>query len=194
MKIDTFYGIKKEQFQTFSDQGVRVVITSIKTYPIVVKQIKDEKKDGYQAYKIETSKDLAKKGKTLREIKFNNDPELKIGDEIKIIDVLSQGDTVKITGKSKGSGFAGAVKRWGFKGGSKTHGQSDRQRAPGSIGQGTDPGRVWKGKKMPGRMGQENITIKGLKVFKLDEANNEVWIQGLVPGKRGTEIKITKLT
>jgi large subunit ribosomal protein L3 len=192
MKVKVFYGLKKDQFQTFDNKGIRLVATSLKTYPAEVKQIKGVKKDGYKAYKIETAKDLTKKNVCLREIKFNDEAELKVGDKVKVGDVFSEGDKVKITGKSKGSGFAGVIKRWGFSGGPRTHGQSDRERAPGSIGQGTDPGRVWKGKKMPGRMGSQTTTIKNLQVFKIDEENNEIWVKGVLPGKRGGLLKITK--
>lgn len=97
-------------------------------------------------------------------------------------------DKVSVTGISKGKGFSGVIKRYGFKGGSKTHGQSDRLRAPGSIGSGTTPGRVWKGKKMAGRMGTEVKTIKGLKVAQVDK--QQLTLQGLVPGPRGGVIKV----
>ncbi|MEA2020483.1 MAG: 50S ribosomal protein L3 [Patescibacteria group bacterium] len=102
------------------------------------------------------------------------------------------GDLVVVSGKTKGKGFAGVIKRWGFKGGPRTHGQSDRERAPGSIGGTTDPGRVWPGKKMPGRMGGNNITVKGLEILEIDEENNILKIKGSIPGPRGNEVTITK--
>jgi len=93
-----------------------------------------------------------------------------------------------------GKGFAGVVKRWGFKGGPKTHGQSDRERAIGSIGQRTDPGRVWKGKKMPGHMGVEKKTVKNLRIFKIDNEKNEILIAGLIPGGRNGLVEIKRLS
>jgi ribosomal protein L3 len=105
---------------------------------------------------------------------------------------LKSGDLVKVTGISKGKGFAGVVKRWGFKGGPKTHGQSDRQRSPGSIGQTTTPGRVYKGKKMAGRMGGVKATLKGLTVMEADEKEKVLMIKGLVPGAKNGELIIQK--
>lgn len=107
---------------------------------------------------------------------------------------LAIGDKVKVTGISKGKGFAGVVKRWKFAGGPRTHGQSDRERAPGSIGQTTTPGRVYKGKKMAGRMGGKRITIKGLKVVEIKPEENILVVKGLVPGNKGGMLKISKLT
>jgi len=105
---------------------------------------------------------------------------------------LKAGDLVKVTGISKGKGFAGVVKRWGFAGGPKTHGQSDRQRSPGSIGQGTTPGRVYKGKKMPGRMGGVKTTLLGLMVMEIDEKEKILLVKGLVPGAKNGELIIQK--
>jgi len=105
---------------------------------------------------------------------------------------LKPGDLVKVTGTSKGKGFAGVVKRWGFKGGPKTHGQSDRQRSPGSIGQTTTPGRVYKGKKMPGRMGNKKITISGLTIMEIEEKEKRLLIKGLVPGAKKSSLVIQK--
>lgn len=95
---------------------------------------------------------------------------------------------VVVTGTSKGKGFAGVMKRWGFKGGPATHGQSDRQRAPGSIGGTTTPGRVYKGKKMPGRMGGKRTTVKGLKIVEADKEKKVVKVSGAVPGARNSEV------
>lgn len=108
------------------------------------------------------------------------------------LEAFQPGDLVKVTGWSKGKGFTGVVKRWGFKGGPKTHGQSDRQRAPGSIGQTTTPGRVYKGKKMAGRAGGTKITISGLTVMDIDKKNNFLLIKGLVPGAKKGKLVIKK--
>jgi len=120
------------------------------------------------------------------------DEEVKVGDLIKPTQVLTVGDVVKVTGISKGRGFAGAMKRHGFSGGPKTHGQSDRARAVGSIGAGTTPGRVWKGKKMPGHYGVDTKTVSGLVVVYINEASNEIWLNGPVPGSIMTDVKISK--
>lgn len=137
---------------------------------------------------------------TSDEVKMRNaDKNLKIdidsmkpGEEIKLNQVFSVGDIVKVTGISKGRGFSGGVRRWGFAGGPKTHGQSDRHRAPGSIGSGTTPGRVYKGKKMAGHMGNVQVSAMNLEVVALDRKNNLLTIKGAVPGFAGAMVKITK--
>ncbi len=113
--------------------------------------------------------------------------EKSIGDAVEA-ETFAQGDKVVVTGISKGKGFAGVVKRWGFHGGPRTHGQSDRLRAPGSIGAGTDPGRVVKGKKMAGRMGQDLVTLKGREI--VDIKDNHLMILGPIPGAKGDLVRI----
>ncbi|MDA1079355.1 MAG: 50S ribosomal protein L3 [bacterium] len=115
-----------------------------------------------------------------------------VGSSISALDVLTVGDVVKVQGTSKGRGFAGGVKRYGFKGGPKTHGQSDRTRAIGSIGAGTTPGRVYKGKRMPGHFGVDVITVSGLVVVHVDPAGKEIWISGPVPGSISSSLRIRK--
>jgi len=193
MKINYFFGFKIKQTQTFDQQGKRLAVTLIKTAPLKISQIKKKDKDGYSALKVELAKGLSSQKQQFKEIRLEQEGEFKVGDEITVEKVFKVGDKIAVTGKTKGKGFSGVVKRWGFAGGPRTHGQSDRQRAPGSIGQRTDPGRVWKGKKMPGRMGNKQKTIKGLTVFKLDEKKNELWATGLVPGRKGGLLKISKL-
>lgn len=216
--IDTILGTKGNMQQAFTQTGVRVSVTMVKTGPNVITQVKTVKKDRYKALQLgfgsRKIKNLTKpllghlkgamekqkvKGEKqnivsrfLREIRVQDDVEYKVGDTIKPSDVLKPGDVVQATGTSKGKGFAGVVKRWGFAGGPKTHGQSDRLRAPGSIGLGTTPGRVVKGKKMAGRMGGERVTVKNLTVLKVDEENGEVWLSGPVPGPRGTLLLVKK--
>ena len=129
--------------------------------------------------------------KQIRGIKADSE-ELKVGETIKLADVLEVGDIVEVQGTSKGRGFAGAMKRHGFHGGPRTHGQSDRARAVGSIGSGTDPGRVWKGKKMPGHYGVETKTVSGLVVAYIDEVKNEIWLNGPVPGFNTSIVRIKK--
>jgi hypothetical protein len=126
--------------------------------------------------------------------KFTQDGHRIPVTQIKVEDCagLKPGDLIKITGISKGKGFAGVVKRWGFKGGPKTHGQSDRQRSPGSIGQTTTPGRVYKGKKMAGRMGGAKTTLKSLVVMETNEKEKVLLVRGLVPGAKNGELIIQK--
>lgn len=120
--------------------------------------------------------------------------EVEVASPFKAPDIFSVGDVVVVTGISKGKGFAGVVKRWHFKGGPKTHGQSDRQRAPGSIGGTTTPGRVFKGKHMAGRMGGDAVTIKNLHVVSVDAQKNKLVISGQLPGKFGDLVKIKRLS
>lgn len=117
---------------------------------------------------------------------------LEAGQTLSAADILAVGDVVEIQGSTKGRGFAGAMKRHGFHGGPKTHGQSDRARAVGSIGAGTTPGRVWKGKRMPGRYGQETKTVAGLVVVYVDQAKQELWVSGPVPGFNTSTVRIIK--
>lgn len=144
-----------------------------------------DKKKGNKASegKYKTLGFVPKYRKTFRQ----KDNSLKVGDKIES-SLFTSGDIVSIKGKSKGKGFAGVVKRWGFAGGPKTHGQSDRQRAPGSIGAGTTPGRVLKGKKMAGRMGSDNMTIKNKRI--VDVIEHYILISGPVPGSNGSPVLI----
>lgn len=196
--------------QTFIE-GTRVPMTWIKTGPCVVTQVKTMERDGYWSVQLGFSEKKLKnvtkplqghlKGaikdnkapRFLREVRFTENPDLKVGDVVKLTSLFRKGDVVSVAGISKGKGFAGAVKRHHFKGGPKTHGQSDRHRAPGSIGQGTTPGRVLKNKKMAGRMGSERITVKNLIVVDLDPEKDLLAVSGPVPGTTGTLLEIKKL-
>lgn len=212
-------GIKKTQSQTFNDKGVRVSSTYIQTSPFVYIRAKSKEKDGYTALVcgFGTSKKLPKTIEglvkkfapdakpsqivefrlKLDDVKVNEDGSVTIGEntvkqgqEIKPSMLFAVSDSLEVTGTSKGKGFQGVVKRHGFKGGSKTHGQSDRQRAPGSIGMTTTPGRVFKGKRMAGRMGNETKTVKGLKLLSMDDMG--ITVAGLVPGSIGGFVRIRK--
>jgi len=205
--ISAILGKKIGQTQKFTEEGKRIPVTKIKTGPCFVFQVKTKVKNGYSALQLgigekkRISKPLAGhlKGaglKTtpfwLKEVKISSEDEgnFKPGQEIKVTEVLKVGDKIKVTGWSKGKGFSGVVKRWGFKGGPRTHGQSDRERAPGSIGQTTTPGRVFKGKRMAGRAGGERVTISGLTVTGIEEDSLEV--KGLVPGPKNGFLIIQK--
>lgn len=198
-------------------KGRRVPVTQVSAGPCVVTYIKNSKKDGYWAIQLGYGKKKAKniskslqghlktviKEKSapnfLAEVRFNSEPKkhdgsfFKVGDIIQVSEVLKKGDLVSITGVSKGKGFAGVVKRWHFAGGPKTHGQSDRQRAPGAISGGTTPGRVRKGKKMAGRMGNEQKTIKNLQVVEVHSDKDLIEIMGPIPGIPGGNIVIRKI-
>jgi len=115
-----------------------------------------------------------------------------IGKEVKLAELYKEGELLSLWGISKGKGFAGVVKRYHFAGGPRTHGQSDRERAPGSIGSTTTPGRVLKGKRMAGRMGNQRVTIKNLLVLKIDAKENALYVQGAVPGRKGGLLNLIK--
>lgn len=183
--VNTFWGTKLNQEQTWTESGMRLPVTIIRTPPMTVSQIKTQDKDGYQAIQVSF-------GGKKREIRGENLDEIKVNEVIEAQAVLKPGDKIKVAGISRGRGFMGVVKRWGFAGGPKTHGQSDRHRAPGSIGQGTDPGRVHKGKKMAGRMGGQRVTVRGLRVVKVDPENQELWVRGVIPGNKGGLVEVIK--
>ncbi len=206
--MKTYYGIKTGMTQAWTVSGLRLPVTIIKASPMVVTQVKQSDPDGYTAVQVgigsrraktitnPVAHHLAKANVTpraIREVRLS-ETEGTVGDSITIDQVVKVGDIVKVSGNSKGRGFSGVMKRWGFKGGPKTHGQSDRWRAPGSIGQGTSPGRIHKGKKMAGRYGEEMFTVRNLQIIKIDTANQEVWVSGPIPGARKTviEIEVTK--
>ena len=198
-------------------KGRRIPVTQVSAGPCVVTYIKNSNKDGYWAIQLgygnKKAKNISKalqghlktviKEKSapnfLLEVKFNNEPKrhdgslFKVGDIVKVSEILKKGDLVSITGISKGKGFAGSVKRWHFAGGPKTHGQSDRQRAPGAISGGTTPGRVRKGKKMAGRMGNEQKTIKNLQIVEVHSDTDLIEIMGPIPGIPGGNIVIKKI-
>ncbi|KKQ95922.1 MAG: 50S ribosomal protein L3 [Candidatus Woesebacteria bacterium GW2011_GWB1_43_14] len=203
--LNTILGTKIKMDQAFEEDR-RISTTLIKAGPCVVTQVKTLKNDGYWGVQVgfgekRTTKltkpekghlkglKITKKApRFLREIRFNSEPkkndggEVKVGDVIDLSQIFTKGDLVRVTGVSKGKGFAGVVKRWRFSGGPKTHGQGTKYRGPGSIGQGTTPGRVYKGKKMAGRMGGERVTVKNLKVLGVDLERNELKVSGPVPG------------
>jgi large subunit ribosomal protein L3 len=192
--LDTTFGLKGRMGQAFI-QGSRVPVTKIQAEPCVVTGLMSKEKNGYWAVQLGYGTVKNKKiSHFLREIRTETKSEIKIGDQIKASDIFSVGDVIAVTGVSKGKGFAGGVKRWHFKGGSKTHGQSDRQRAPGSIGSTTTPGRVLKGKHMAGRMGGDTVTVKNLHVISVDPEKNEFTVSGQIPGKFGDFLKIRRLS
>ena len=206
--MSSLIGKKLGMTRFFDEKGENVVVTILEAGPCYVTDIRSKKKHGYDAVQVGfeqkrekvTTKPLLghfKKANTkpLRIVKeFKNfDPQsgLKLGDEIKV-DIFSVGDRISVTSVSKGKGFAGGVKRHKFAGGPKTHGQSDRHRAPGSIGQSSYPSRVFKGVKMPGRMGGKNVTVKNLKIMKVDSEKNILIVKGAIPGHIKSYVYIRK--
>jgi len=189
-------GKKIEMTQIFNKQGQAVPVTLIEAGPCQVVQLKTKDKDGYEAVQIgfikkEKQREIKKteKGKEFKYLReFENSGKHKIGDKIDV-SIFEDGDKVKISGISKGKGFQGAVKRWGFSGRNATHGVKHEQRTLGSVGS-AFPQRVIKGKKMPGRMGAERITVKNLKIVKIDKENNLLAVRGAIPGRRGTLLEI----
>ncbi len=201
--INSLLGIKKEMTSTYDSRGRRVGATAVEISPNFVTQLNPASvqlgfgtKKSVKKPQIGHAKKagLDQKIRWFREVKATEEQQdLKPGTEIKLNQVFSRGDSVKVSGISKGKGFQGGVRRHGFHGGPKTHGQSDRLRAPGAIGSGTTPGRVYKGKKMAGHMGAEAVSVKNLEVVGVDRANNLLLVKGAVPGPVGGLVTVTKL-
>lgn len=210
--VDILLGTKKCMTSTYDTRGRRVGATVLEIQPNIILDTKSkEGKDGFKAIllgyghkksvkrpqlglmkkvgvdqKLRWLKEIRVKGEGIRE-------EIQSGKQITVGQVFSIGDSVKVSGISKGRGFAGGVRRHGFHGGPKTHGQSDRHRAPGSIGAGTTPGRVYKGKRMAGHMGVGTVSVRNLEVVSVDGTNNLLIVKGAVPGFWGGLVKVAKL-
>lgn len=190
-------GKKIEMTQIFNDKGDAVPVTLVEAGPCFVLQAKTkDSKDGYDAVVIgfEKKDKRIKKTEKGKEYKYvrefqNKESELALGQEITAA-VFQEGDKVKISGVSKGKGFQGGVKRHGFRGHPQTHGVKHEVRTIGSVGA-TDPARVFPGKRMPGHMGFERISVRNLKIVKIDSEKNLIAIKGAIPGRRGTLIEIT---
>lgn len=188
----------------FEDTGEAVSVTVIKAGPCPIICKKTTQKEGNVTYQVgfePVSKKQVNKPKAgqfakaeveptryIKEIR-NDDSKLEVGSEIKV-NIFNKGERVDVTGVSRGLGFAGVMKRHGFSGANKTHGQSDRQRAPGSIGQSSYPSRVFKGIRMPGRMGKDKTTVLNLEIVKIIENENLMLVKGSVPGFKGSILKI----
>ncbi len=192
-------GRKVGMTQIFDERGEVVPVTVIEAGPCFVTQVKTPERDGYAAVQLgfkevkpkrltrpqlkHLSKNQLPPLRYLREIRMSDVGQYEEGQKVRV-SIFDVGDRVDVTGISKGKGFAGVVKRHGFRGGPKTHGQSDRQRAPGSIGAGTTPGRVYKGMRMAGRMGNARVTVQNLQVVLVDPERNLLAVKGAVPGAR----------
>jgi large subunit ribosomal protein L3 len=189
--------------QVFSSSGEARGVTVVEAGPCIVVQIKTQDNDGYNAIQVGfgTRKrvndpmrgHLKRLGqfRVLREIRVEDPNDFELGQSLGV-DLFEEGDIVDVVGTSKGRGFAGGVKRHHFHGGPKTHGQSDKHRSPGSIGSGTTPGRVRKGLRMAGHMGDERVTVKNLRVFESNAARGLLLIEGSVPGGINGLVRIAK--
>jgi large subunit ribosomal protein L3 len=192
-------GKKVGMTQIFDDAGSAIPVTLIEAGPCYVTQVRLPENDGYSAVQLGFGETKPKRltGGQLGHLKRNNfpplrflrefrqkNPEVQEGDKL-TVEVFEVGEYVDIVGTSKGKGFQGAVKRYHFRGGPKTHGQSDRQRAPGSRGSTTTPGRVYKGARGPGHMGDDRVTAQNLNVVLVDVERNLLGVRGSVPGPRG---------
>jgi large subunit ribosomal protein L3 len=201
-------GKKIGMTQLFQEDGEAVAVTAIQAGPAVITQVKSRDRDGYDAVQVglienkvrQSQLSSPEKGhlqgienvRYLREFRADDISSIKRGDKVDV-GFLKQGDLVNVAGVSKGRGFAGVVKRHHFSGGPKTHGQTDRHRAPGSIGATTWPGRVLKGKRMAGHMGNRRVTARKLKVVQADPERNLLLVKGAVPGANGGLLVIEKV-
>ncbi|NOY78430.1 MAG: 50S ribosomal protein L3 [Calditrichaeota bacterium] len=201
-------GRKVGMTRVFDEDGRHVAVTVIEAGPCYVTQVKMPETDGYSAVQLgfkEKKESRAKKPEighakkanvnpfyVLKEFRdFDHIENLKPGDKLDVT-LFNPGDRIKVTGKSKGRGFQGVVKRHGFGGGPVSHGQSDRLRAPGSIGQSSYPSRVLKGTRMAGRMGNARVTVKNLRVVRVYPEQNLILIRGAVPGAVNSYVEIRK--
>lgn len=198
-------GRKVGMTQIFRDDGTVVPVTVVEAGPCYVTQVRTPERDGYRAVQLgfgETKVRKLTKGQLghlenagvpalrhLREVRTNPDETYEVGQKIQA-DLFEPGERVDVEGRSKGRGFAGVVKRYHFAGGPRTHGQSDRERAPGSIGACATPGKVWKGQKMPGRMGNKRTTIQNIEVVLVDPDRNLLAVRGSVPGPKGALVLV----
>ncbi len=196
-------GTKLNMTEVFDEKGVVHPATVLAVSPVTVTYIRTAAKDGYEAVQIgmgtRKAKNISKAIKghvkelgsfaTLKEVRLKKASEMKVGDKIELAS-FKEGDDVVVSAISKGKGFQGVVKRHGFGGGRRTHGQKHSEREPGSIGGGLRT-RVPKGMRMAGRMGSDLITVKGMKIVKVDAENNHLYIGGAVPGRRGTLVEVT---
>jgi len=205
--IEGIIGKKIGMTQIFDEDGTAIPVTVLKAGPCVVVQKKTVERDGYKAVQLGLIEEKPPKKinkpleghfkranvppvRKLKEFYYDNGDDIKEGAQI-TLEILEGCEKVNVTGISKGKGFQGVVKRWGFKGGRASHG-SMFHRAPGSIGSSTFPARVIKGKRLPGRMGGEKVTVRNLKIVKMDKENHLLMVKGAVPGANGSYVFIKR--
>lgn len=196
-------GRKSGMTRIFTDDGVSIPVSVIEVSPNRVTQVKNVETDGYSAVQVTVgsrrasrvtkaqaghyAKANAEAGRGLWELRNNTQDSFEVGAEISV-DTFEVGQMIDVTGTSKGKGFAGTVKRWNFSMQDATHGNSLSHRAPGSIGQCQTPGRVFKGKKMSGHMGSEQVTVQNLQVVRVDAERNLLLVKGAIPGAPGGDV------
>ena len=204
MSIHGIIGKKIGTTQVFRENGRSDAVTVIQAGPCTVTQIKTDETDGYIGVQLGYEevdrltrpraghlKSVDKNFRILREFGVDDIEEVEIGQEIDV-GLFAAGDLVDATSRAKGRGFQGGVKRYNFRGGPKTHGQSDRHRAPGSVGAGTTPGKVIKGMRMAGHMGDHRVTVRKLEVVEADAERNLLFVKGAVPGARNSLVLVKR--
>ncbi len=206
--MEGIVGKKIGMSRIFNEEGQSIPVTVIEAGPCPVVQMKTEKRDGYNSIQLgfdrkrknlftqpilgHFAKAKLEPRRVLREIRTEPVEGMEVGQEVKV-DMFYVGEQVKVTGISKGLGFQGVMRRHNFRGGPKSHGQSDRMRAPGSVGASSYPSRTFKGQRMAGRMGGEKVTIRNLVVAGVDVEKNLLLLKGAVPGKKNSYLTIRKL-
>lgn len=207
--IQGILGRKLGMTRLFDENGVAAATTLVEAGPCYVTQLKTLERDGYEAVQIgfdekkrpnspergllkKVGLDEKKGLRHLREVPADTLEDVEVGSTVDA-SLFEAGETVDVVGTSKGRGFAGVVKRHNFAGGPKTHGQSDRWRRGGSVGSGTTPGRVFKNLRMPGQYGNERVTVKNLRILRVDPERNLIAIRGAVPGPNGGLVMIRKV-
>lgn len=205
--VNGIIGKKVGMSQVFDDNGRAIPVTLIKAGPCVVVQVKTADRDKYESVQLGLVENINPKRITkprkghlekagagavriLKEFRMSGEDAVELGQQV-TVDIFEGVDKVNVTGKSKGKGFQGVIKRHGFSGGNATHG-SMFHRAPGAIGQCATPSRVFPGKRMPGQMGNKKISVMGLKVVSIDKENNLLVVKGAIPGGRGSYVFINK--
>jgi len=207
--MEGIVGKKIGMSRIFNEEGQSIPVTVIEAGPCPVVQLKTNEKDGYASVQLgfgqkrknlftqpllgHFAKAKLEPRRVLKEIRVTSVEGLTVGQEVKI-DLFTVGEKVKVTGISKGLGFQGVVRRYHFRGGPKSHGQSDRMRAPGSVGSSSYPSRTFKGQRMGGRMGGDKVTIKNLVVVGVDLEKNLLLLRGAVPGKKNSYLIIRKIS
>ena len=204
--LNGILGRKIGMTQIFTEKGETIPVTVIEAGPCVVTQLRTKDKDGYEAVQLGCGEIKPRKVtkpiqghlkaagrlvRFMREVKTTDLNAHNVGDVVNV-DIFQIGEKIDVVGTSKGRGFAGVVKRHGFRGGPATHGQSDRHRAPGSIGSGTTPGRVWKNMRMAGRMGNDRVTVQNLEVVKIDLERHVILVKGSVPGAKNGLVMVSR--
>ena len=208
MAVDFIIGRKIVMTRIFDDLGFDFPVTIVEAGPCEVTQIKTFDKEGYASIQMgfmEKSKhhmNKSEKGhcdkagvsvkKILKEFYYKDPSDVELGQEVKA-EIFEIGDTISVSGISKGKGFAGHMKRHNFSGGNASHGKNSVMRKAGSVGAGTSPGRIWKGSRMAGRMGNETVSVKNLQVTRVEKNKNLLFIKGAIPGGNNGIVYISKL-